>query len=72
MTFSQMQPGFFSSIDDFAEPEWDDADNADNADNADETRVSSYQAVLQEPTASLVGGTADRPDVATAAILGYN
>ncbi|KWD08315.1 hypothetical protein WM34_31250 [Burkholderia ubonensis] len=66
MTFSQMQPGFFSSIEDFAEPEWDDADNAD------ETRVSSYQAVLQEPTASLVGGTADRPDVATAAILGYN
>ncbi|KWK95043.1 hypothetical protein WM22_15095 [Burkholderia ubonensis] len=69
MTFSQMQPGFFSSIDDFTEPEWDDAGNADNA---DDTRVSSYQAVLQEPTASLVGGTADRPDVATAAILGYN
>ncbi|KVO79615.1 hypothetical protein WM09_04640 [Burkholderia ubonensis] len=69
MTFSQMQPGFFSSIDDFVEPEWDDAGNADNA---DDTRVSSYQAVLQEPTASLVGGTADRPDVATAAILGYN
>ncbi|KVO02687.1 hypothetical protein WJ70_30605 [Burkholderia ubonensis] len=69
MTFSQMQPGFFSSIDDFAEPEWDDAGNADNGDDA---RVSSYQAVLQEPTASLVGGTADRPDVATAAILGYN
>ncbi|KVO13380.1 hypothetical protein [Burkholderia ubonensis] len=66
MTFSQMQPGFFSSIEDFAEPEWDDEGNADDA------RVSSYQAVLQEPTASLVGGTADRPDVATAAILGYN
>ncbi|KVU50817.1 hypothetical protein WK68_29475 [Burkholderia ubonensis] len=69
MTFSQMQPGFFSSIEDFAEPEWDDEGNADNADDA---RVSSYQAVLQEPTVSLVGGTADRPDVATAAILGYN
>ncbi|PCE34134.1 hypothetical protein [Burkholderia ubonensis] len=66
MTFSHMQPGFFSNIDDVAEPAWDDASDADD------TRVSSYQAVLQEPTASLVGGTTDRPDVATAAILGYN
>lgn len=35
-------------------------------------RVTSYQALLQEPTAHLVGSLTDRPDVATAAILGYN
>lgn len=38
----------------------------------EEARVSSYQAVLQEPMTSLVGNTLDRPDVAAVAILGYN
>jgi hypothetical protein len=36
------------------------------------TRVHSYRAVLQEPTVLLVGNFSYRPDVATAAILGYN
>ncbi|KVD89836.1 hypothetical protein WS63_00795 [Burkholderia stagnalis] len=66
MTFSQMQAGFFVAMDDFVEP------MQDNAGAADEARVSSYQAVLQEPMVSLVGSTSDRPDVATVAILGYN
>ncbi|RQS71551.1 hypothetical protein DID96_12515 [Burkholderia sp. Bp8963] len=66
MTFSKMQPEFFVSMDDYAEPMGDDAGDAEVA------RVSSYQAVLQEPTVSLVGSPIDRPDVATVAILGYN
>ncbi|MGU7771974.1 hypothetical protein ACV229_17615 [Burkholderia sp. MR1-5-21] len=63
MTFSQMKPEFFVGMDDFADAAGDDADDV---------RVSSYQAVLQEPTVSLVGSQFDRPDVATVAILGYN
>ncbi|MGU7785193.1 hypothetical protein [Burkholderia sp. PU8-34] len=66
MTFSKMQPEFFVGMDDFADAACDDAGNADDV------RVSSYQAVLQEPTVSLVGSQFDRPDVATVAILGYN
>ncbi|MBN3819779.1 hypothetical protein G3N57_25660 [Paraburkholderia sp. Se-20369] len=67
MTFSQMQAGFsVVGMDDFDAPMQDDTVVADDA------RVSSYQAVLQEPMVSLVGGTSDRPDVATVAILGYN
>ncbi|RQS09848.1 hypothetical protein DIE07_15485 [Burkholderia sp. Bp9002] len=66
MTLSQMQAGFFVGMDDFTEP------LQDNAGAADDARVSSYQAVLQEPMVSLVGSAGDRPDVATVAILGYN
>ncbi|MPV61024.1 hypothetical protein CFB46_21100 [Burkholderia sp. HI2761] len=66
MTFSQKQPVFFSGIDAFDEPVSNDAGVPEEA------RVTSYQAVLQEPTTSLVGGTLDRPDVAAVAILGYN
>ncbi|SOE45893.1 hypothetical protein SAMN05446927_0090 [Caballeronia arationis] len=36
------------------------------------TRAQSYRLLLQEPTVLLVGNFSDRPDVATAAILGYN
>jgi len=42
---------------------------------ADATKSSyspTYRSVLQEPTVSLSGNPNDRPDVATAAILGYN
>ncbi|AOI59258.1 hypothetical protein [Burkholderia diffusa] len=66
MTFTQMQPGFFSGLDAFDEPVWDEAGAPEDA------HVTSYQAVLQEPTTSLVGNTVDRPDVAAVAILGYN
>ncbi|HIC7210135.1 hypothetical protein [Burkholderia stabilis] len=66
MTFSQKQPGFYSAFDAFDEPAPDDAGVPDEA------RVTSYQAVLQEPMTSLVGNTLDRPDVAAVAILGYN
>ncbi|AFQ51706.1 hypothetical protein PI86_12760 [Burkholderia sp. A9] len=66
MTFSQTQPGFFSGLDAFDEPVWDDTGAPE------EQRVTSYQAVLQEPMTSLVGSTIDRPDVAAVAILGYN
>ncbi|AOI89385.1 hypothetical protein NUV26_34640 [Burkholderia pseudomultivorans] len=66
MTFSQTQPEFFSGFDAFDEPLPDDAGTPDDA------RVTSYQAVLQEPMMSLVGSTSDRPDVASVAILGYN
>ncbi|UVE69811.1 hypothetical protein L2Y90_24170 [Burkholderia pyrrocinia] len=66
MTFSQKQSGFFSGFDAFDEPAPDDAGVPEEA------RVSSYQAVLQEPMTSLVGNTHDRPDVAAVAILGYN
>ncbi|MBR8041935.1 hypothetical protein KDW40_01200 [Burkholderia cenocepacia] len=60
MTFSQKQAGFYSGFDvAFDEP-------------AEDARVTSYQAVLQEPMTSLVGSTIDRPDVAAVAILGYN
>ena len=36
------------------------------------THAQSYRSVLQEPTVLLAGNPYDRPDVATAAILGYN
>ena len=36
------------------------------------TRAQSYRSVLQEPTVLLAGNPYDRPDVATAAILGYH
>ncbi|AOJ77528.1 hypothetical protein [Burkholderia ubonensis] len=66
MTFSQSQTGNVAGRHAFdAPPQYD-------ADASQEVRATSYHAVLQEPTASLVGGTTDRPDVATAAILGYN
>ncbi|CAI8692423.1 hypothetical protein ACJ51O_26565 [Burkholderia pyrrocinia] len=66
MTFSQKQSGFFSGFDAFDEPA------PDEAGVAEEARMTSYQAVLQEPMTSLVGNTLDRPDVAAVAILGYN
>lgn len=66
MTFSTMQREFFDGADAFAETLPADANGTDAA------RVSPYQAVLQEPTVSLVGGAIDRPDCATVAILGYN
>ncbi|KAG8149993.1 hypothetical protein [Burkholderia catarinensis] len=66
MTFSQKQAAFFSGFDAFDEPVSDDAGAPEEA------RVTSYQAVLQEPMTSLVGNTLDRPDVASVAILGYN
>ncbi|WP_174910008.1 hypothetical protein [Burkholderia diffusa] len=67
MTFSQKQPGFYSNFDAaFDEPA------PDEPGAPDAPRVTSYQAVLQEPMASLVGSTIDRPDVAAVAILGYN
>ncbi|MDN7906811.1 hypothetical protein [Burkholderia diffusa] len=66
MTFTQTQPGFFSGLGAFDEPLWDEAGAPEEA------QVTSYQAVLQEPMASLVGSTIDRPDVAAVAILGYN
>ncbi|WP_107310785.1 hypothetical protein [Burkholderia metallica] len=67
MTFSKKQPGFYSGFDAaFDEPAPDDSGASD------EPRVTSYQAVLQEPMTSLVGNTIDRPDVAAVAILGYN
>ncbi|KVV55597.1 hypothetical protein WT27_25725 [Burkholderia territorii] len=66
MTFTQTQPGFFSGVDAFDEPAWDEAGAREDA------HVTSYQAVLQEPMTSLVGNTGDRPDVAAVAILGYN
>ncbi|RQR32558.1 MULTISPECIES: hypothetical protein [unclassified Burkholderia] len=66
MTFTQSQAGFFTGYDAFDEPVRDDAGAPE------EVRVTSYQAVLQEPMTSLVGSTIDRPDVAAVAILGYN
>ncbi|WP_175922397.1 hypothetical protein [Burkholderia latens] len=66
MTFTQTQPEFFTGLDAFDEPVWDESGAPE------ETQVTSYQAVLQEPMTSLVGGTVDRPDVAAVAILGYN
>ncbi|WP_321859842.1 hypothetical protein [Burkholderia cenocepacia] len=67
MTFSQNQAGFYSGFDAaFDEPVTDDAGVPEAA------RVTSYQAVLQEPMTSLVGNTLDRPEVAAVAILGYN
>ncbi|HDR9801398.1 TPA: hypothetical protein QDC59_005933 [Burkholderia cenocepacia] len=67
MTFSQKQAGFYSGFDAaFDEPVPDDAGVPEAV------RVTSYQAVLQEPMTSLVGNTIDRPDVAAVAILGYN
>lgn len=67
MTFSQNQTTFHSGFDAmFDEPA------ADDASAPEEARVTSYQAVLQEPMTSLVGNTLDRPDVAAVAILGYN
>ncbi|WP_175874408.1 hypothetical protein [Burkholderia sp. BCC0397] len=67
MTFSQNQAGFYSGLDaTFDEPVSGDAGGPEAA------RVTSYQAVLQEPMTSLVGNTLDRPDVAAVAILGYN
>lgn len=66
MTFTQTQPKFFTGLDAFDEPVWDDTGAPE------EVHVTSYQAVLQEPMTSLVGSTIDRPDVAAVAILGYN
>ncbi|NIF41620.1 hypothetical protein F3J14_12135 [Burkholderia sp. Tr-862] len=66
MTFTQTQAQFFTGLDGFDEPVWDESGSPEEA------RVTSYQAVLQEPMTSLVGGTIDRPDVAAVAILGYN
>ncbi|KVD43789.1 hypothetical protein WS89_28030 [Burkholderia sp. MSMB1072] len=66
MTFVQTQHACFSGIDAFDEPAQDETGAPEDV------RVSSYQAVLQEPTTSLVGGTIDRPEVAAVAILGYN
>ncbi|AOJ27618.1 hypothetical protein [Burkholderia seminalis] len=67
MTFSQNQAGFYSGFDAaFDEPASGDAGVPEAA------RVTSYQAVLQEPMTSLVGNTLDRPEVAAVAILGYN
>ena len=43
-----------------------------DADRGKAVHVPSYRSVLREPTASLAGNLNDRPDVATAAILGYN
>jgi hypothetical protein len=43
-----------------------------DANTANEGYMPSYRLVLQEPTVSLAGNPNDRPDVATAAILGYN
>lgn len=42
------------------------------ADGATAARAPTYRSALQEPLASLAGNLNDRPDVATAAILGYN
>ena len=39
---------------------------------ARENYVPTYRSLLKEPTASLAGNPNDRPDVETAAILGYN
>ncbi|MET3821939.1 hypothetical protein ACVK00_000842 [Burkholderia sp. PvR073] len=66
MTFTQTQAQFFTDLDAFDEPVWDESGSPEEA------RVTSYQAVLQEPMTSLVGSTIDRPDVAAVAILGYN
>ena len=66
MTFTQTQPEFFSGVDAFDEPVWDESGAPE------EVHVTSYQAVLQEPMTSLVGGMIDRPDVAAVAMLGYN
>ncbi|MCA8404480.1 hypothetical protein LGN09_06235 [Burkholderia cenocepacia] len=67
MTFSQKQAGFYSGFDvAFDEPVVGESGAPEDA------RVTSYQAVLQEPMTSLVGNTIDRPDVAAVAILGYN
>lgn len=43
-----------------------------NAEKAGAIYKPPYWSVLREPTASLAGNPNDRPDVATAAILGYN
>lgn len=43
-----------------------------DANPANETYQRSYLSALKEPTVSLAGHSNDRPDVATAAILGYN
>ena len=67
MTFSQKQPGFYSGFDAAFDAPAPEAPGAPEA-----PRVTSYQAVLQEPMTSLVGNTNDRPDVAAVAILGYN
>jgi hypothetical protein len=37
-----------------------------------ETYTPSYELLMHEPTMLLAGNPADRTDVATAAILGYN
>ena len=62
----QTQPQFFSGLDAFDEPVWDETGAPKEA------HMTSYQAAMLEPTTSLVGGTLDRPDVAAVAILGYN
>ncbi|AIO39208.1 hypothetical protein WI41_03320 [Burkholderia latens] len=66
MTFSQTQAEFFTGLDAFDQPVRDESGVPEEA------YVTSYQAVLQEPMTSLVGGTMDRPEVAAVAILGYN
>ncbi|HDR9881679.1 TPA: hypothetical protein QDE50_32175 [Burkholderia cenocepacia] len=66
MTFMQTQSDCLSGIDAFDQPVRDEAGAPEAG------RVTSYQAVLQEPTTSLVGGAIDRPEIAAVAILGYN
>ncbi|AOK06888.1 hypothetical protein KDW55_22860 [Burkholderia sp. AU19243] len=66
MTFSPAQAEFFTGLDAF------DQTVRDESGVPEEAYVTSYQAVLQEPMTSLVGGTMDRPEVAAVAILGYN
>jgi hypothetical protein len=41
-------------------------------DNEAGRHASAYAALLNEPIAGLVGNVADRSDVRTVAILGYN
>ncbi|SEK08919.1 hypothetical protein [Paraburkholderia diazotrophica] len=43
-----------------------------DANKANAAYTPSYLLALREPTVSLAGNPNDRPDVATAAILGYN
>ncbi|CAG9216905.1 conserved hypothetical protein [Paraburkholderia sabiae] len=45
---------------------------AQHIDHENPNAVTSYLLALREPTVSLACSSNDRPDVATAAILGYN
>ncbi|RKU03974.1 hypothetical protein C7H84_06880 [Burkholderia sp. Nafp2/4-1b] len=66
MTVMQTQSEFFTDLDAFDEPAWDQCGAPK------EVYMTSYQAALQEPMTSLFGSTIDRPEVAAVAILGYN